>query len=199
MKLLLLLSFCLLHLAKANSQDCGNKEKAMVSPKLRTGKQLPSDFFTTCVKDKNYYYLTYDSLDASCQKKYAGLFNFFSMHFGELHLVTNRKGQIYSIQFEHRFKDTQGADTLSRELPKEFRQIYKKLESLFGKVEIQERIDRLSQKVTSITQRAAFFCNEVRVFINDYRDIYKPGHRVSVEVRNQNYEMVDVLEEQIEQ
>lgn len=193
MKLPWLFLFTFFIVFKSKSQDCDNIDKEMVSLKLKTGSHFPSEFLTTCAKNKklgSQYYLNYDNLDQNCKKKYVDLFKVFSLRFADLHVAMNRNGEIYFVEFENFFKNKQPKKSVNKKLPKEFKKFKKRFESLFGNEPMEEKINSTGNSIIGISRNILWSCNDLVINMSD--NLNKYGETLQIWINNRKYEIVDV-------
>jgi hypothetical protein len=120
------------------SQNCGKLDNTSFFKTIKFGEQIPESFIA-CSRGPKFesqyfteFHFEYDSLSNFCKINYRSYFNFFSVPFKSSKIITNKKGQIVTVQLYSFFDDKSSADSMISKPPGSFTKIYNKLTSLYG-------------------------------------------------------------------
>ena len=169
MKWLSLSFFGLSLVLKTYSQDCTTLGKASFFKSIKFGGQVSQDLCAVPpskakVGDYYFYYLDYDSLTESCRKRHSDLFKFLSLTFSHLKIVTNKKGEIYSVDLWSALNDADWTDSVNNRLPDNFTRVNNQLVSLYGHGAIEEdkkNPDTALRKFEGITRMIGWECTHI--------------------------------------
>ncbi len=204
MKLLFSLLFGFFITSGLYAQNCKVLDNKSFFLSVKHGNQIPEDLIA-CLKhakpEHSYFIrIEYDSLKASCKKRYADLFNFLSVPFSFSQIGANDKGQILSIQL-YSFFDDNRKDSLIYTPPVNYTGIYTKLLLLYGqptRVEEASYTDSLFVKEMGMPRLATWECNNITLQLRvRYGSRVKDLNVLEVSIRNRKFDIPEA--EQISQ
>ncbi|HYH16066.1 MAG TPA: hypothetical protein VD794_12630, partial [Flavisolibacter sp.] len=137
MKLLSLFLLGLLTTGKLHSQNCVALDKKPFTRSIKFGGKVPAELMACSKASTAYPYnnslrVVQDSLTTSCRKKYADLFNLFSVPFTFSQLTTNKNGGLYVVEWYSFFDDKNPANATTYSPPADFTKLYKQFTLLYG-------------------------------------------------------------------
>ncbi|MEP7375182.1 MAG: hypothetical protein ABI675_17415 [Chitinophagaceae bacterium] len=192
------LLFGLLAVSALHSQDCKALDRLQLASPVKFGAKVPPDIFTDCASNSklgNLYYLDYDSLNKNCQKKYAGLFKFSSFKFPHVIITTNKKEEIFSVDYWSPLDDSAGKDSSRNSLPVKFTRIHDKIVSLYGKpstIEDEKNADSILAKFYGLTRKLAWECNDIIVRMKvTYGSDIKVMNILTIHVKSAAFEIIE--------